>query len=319
MTPNLAHVRWYTDGPAEVVWEFVADPVTVTLLLVAVVIAVAWVVLGGRLPRPEITALHPLGRLAPWIPRLVAIHLGVSLLSLAVANEYLAPGLGLDDVPGGWAIAFGQGMVGVWLITGVALRPAAVGVVALGPLGLVLAGPLPVLEAVDLLGLAAFLLVLPPGRDAHGASGLDPATVHRAVLLLRVGLGVSLIVLAFSEKLLVPDLARELLGERPGLDPLQAIGLTGDPDLFIRVASAVELLLGLLILAGVAPQLLVLIAAVPFNLTLAFFDRFELIGHLPIYGALLAVLVYGSHPATADAVPTRSPRRRPPASETPDP
>jgi hypothetical protein len=53
------------------------------------------------MPRPELPFLEPLGRLAPWIPRLLGIHLGVSLLSLAVQDAYLAPNLSLADVPGG--------------------------------------------------------------------------------------------------------------------------------------------------------------------------------------------------------------------------
>lgn len=121
------------------------------------------------------------------------------------------------------------------------------------------------------------------------------------LLLLRVGVGLALVVLAFIEKLLVPDLMRELLAARPGLDPLQQLGLATGPDPFIRLAAATELLLGLLIVSGAAPQLVVLAAAVPFNVTLVFFDRFELIGHLPLYGALLALLVYGSNPGLAPA------------------
>ena len=73
-------------------------------------VALVWHIVGGPMPRPELPFLEPLGRLAPWIPRLLGIHLGVSLLSLAVQNAYLAPNLPLDDVPGGAAIAFVEGL-----------------------------------------------------------------------------------------------------------------------------------------------------------------------------------------------------------------
>jgi hypothetical protein len=36
------------------------------------------------------------------------------------------------------------------------------------------------------------------------------------------------------------------------------------------------------------------VAGIPFNATLFFLGTEELIGHLPIYGAMLALLVYGS-------------------------
>lgn len=308
-TDLLAHVKWYVRDPtaAPIDWGFVLDPRTLSLIAAAVVVAIAWRVVAVRLPTPELGFLTPLGRLAPWIPRLLAIHLGVSLLSLAVADAYLSPNLSLADLPGGWVIALTEGAIGVWLITGVKLRVAALLVVALGPLGLVLAGPVPVLESVDRLGLALFLALLAPGPHDHGARRVDPEQLALPLLVLRGAVGLGLVVLAFSEKLLVPDLPRELLAARPSLDPLQQLGLATDPDLFIRVASATELLIGLLIISGAAPQLAVVLAGIPFNVTLIFFDRYELIGHLPVYGVLLALLVYGSSPALAPTVASLRP------------
>ena len=56
---------------------------------------------------------------------------------------------------------------------------------------------------------------------------------------------------------------------------------------------------------------LLIVAGIPFNATLFFLGSAELIGHLPIYGAMLALLVYGSSRELAplvDAFP--SPRTR---------
>ena len=47
----------------------------------------------------------------------------------------------------------------------------------------------------------------------------------------------------------------------------------------------------------------VVVAGIPFNATLFFPGRDELIGHLPVYGVMLALLVYGSSRRYADAVP----------------
>jgi hypothetical protein len=69
-------------------------------------------------------------------------------------------------------------------------------------------------------------------------------------------------------------------------------------------------LFGLLIVSGAMPQLAVIVAGIPFNATLFFLGASELIGHLPIYGAMLALLVYGSDPRTAPLVPSfRAPSR----------
>jgi hypothetical protein len=58
-----------------------------------------------------------------------------------------------------------------------------------------------------------------------------------------------------------------------------------------------------LVLSGAAPQVVALVAAVPFTASLALFGGTELIGHLPVYGVLLTLLVLGSAKATAAEVP----------------
>ncbi len=44
-------------------------------------------------------------------------------------------------------------------------------------------------------------------------------------------------------------------------------------------------------------------AGIPFNATLLLFGSTEMLGHLPVYGVFLTLLVYGSRPDTARLVP----------------
>jgi len=284
-------------------WSFALSAASLVLIAAVVVVAVAWHLVGGRLPRPELPFLQPLGRLAPWIPRLLGIHLGVSLLSLAVQDAYLAPNLSLAHVRGGAAIAFAEGVLGVWFITGAWLRPAGLVTLLLGPLAALLAGPVAMLEAVDLLGIALFLVVLPPSRDRYGAVEPAPETAALAIFALRVCAGLALVVLAFSEKFANPALAREFIGNYPAFDLFDLLGIPLGGDAFIRLAGTIELLFGLLLISGRIPQVAVIVAGIPFNATLAFLGKTELIGHLPVYGVMLALLVYGSSPRYADLVP----------------
>ena len=100
--------------------------------------------------------------------------------------------------------------------------------------------------------------------------------------------------MAYVEKLANPDMALHFLAEHPHFNVAQQIGI-GMTDLeFTRVAGAVEVMFGLLLISGALPQAVVLIAGIPFNTTLYFFGNTELIGHLPIYATMLVVLVYGS-------------------------
>ncbi len=303
----LAHEAWFTEARPPFDWSFAGD--SFLLIVGALALAFLWR-LGARLfPTPELPFLRPLGRLAPYVPRLLAIHAGVSLLAQAARGTYLAPSLALADSPFGSALAIAEGVLGVWLITGYRIRAAAIVLVAAGPLGMPFYGAVPVLERMDLLGIALFLAILPPRETPGGAVDATPDRVAASLLALRLMVGGSLVVLAFSEKLARPGLALEFLDRFPAFNILQSVGLEVSDLTFIRLAGAIELLFGLLIISGALPQLAVIAAGIPFNATLFFLGTEELIGHLPIYGAMLALLVYGSSERFARVVPSFSVRR----------
>jgi hypothetical protein len=290
----LPHEAWFTEARPPYDWSFTVQPVTLVLIGAAVALAVGWRVAASRFPAPEIGLLRPLGRLAPYIPRLLGVHAGVSLLAQAARGTYLAPSLDLPSSPLGSALAIAEGALGVWLITGFRIRAAAVLLVAAGPLGMPSYGVVPILERVDLLGVALFLALLPPENTPGGAVGAGPERVRVPLFALRLAVGGALIILAFTEKLARPDLALVLLDRYPAFNVLQAFGIPVDDLAFVRIAGAVELLFGLLIISGALPQIAVIVAGLPFNATLFFLGTEELIGHLPVYGAMLALLVYGS-------------------------
>jgi hypothetical protein len=296
------HEKWFLDDPSAYPtdWSFATSPLVLAMLAGVVVVALVWRWAALRfLPVPELGVLRPLGRLAPYVPRLLAIHLGISLLALAVSGRFLSWNLELADLPAGGVLALVEGALGVWFISGVRLRPAALLLVAVGPFALLITGPVGLLSAADLLGIAGFLAVLPPGDGRFGRVELTQRQTTVAVALLRVGVAVALVTLAFAEKLANPAMARAMLEAYPQLDVFALAGLDLPPDVFVAVAGATELLFGLLVLSGAAPQVVVLVAAVPFNATLLLFGQTELLGHLPVYGVFLTLLVLGSNPTTA--------------------
>jgi hypothetical protein len=296
----LAHETWFTNERPPYSWDFVFQRDTLVAIALAVLFAIAWRLVGRRLPSPELPFLYPIGRLTPAIPRLLAIHAGVSLLAQAASGSYLAPSLDLPSGLVGTSLALLEGVTGVWLIAGYRVRPAALLLVASGPLGAVGYGLVPILERIDLLGIALFLALLPPDdRRPGGAVDPPPERVAVALFGLRLLVGGALVVLAFTEKLARPELGLAFLDRYPVFNLMRAIGLDFSDLAFIRLAGAVELLFGLLIISGALPQLTVIIAGIPFNATLFFLGSSELIGHLPVYGAMLALLAYGSNRMTA--------------------
>ncbi len=299
----LAHGTWFTDARPGYTTDLLTDPLTIGLVVAVVGVTVLWRAAARRWHVPELAALHPLGRLAPWVPRLLAVHAGVSLIAQAYAGTYLAPSLRLAEGTPGTLLAILEGIVGVWLATGIRIRPAAWLLVAAGPLGMLAYGVVPILERVDLLGIGLFLALLPPGDDELGAARPSPEVLARSLFALRLLVGGALVGLAFTEKLARPELTLAFLDQYPFFNLLALVGLDVPDLLFVQIAGAVELLFGLLVISGAAPQVAVIVAGIPFNATLFFLGASELIGHLPVYGAMAALLVYGSSTTYAPAVP----------------
>ncbi|GAA0805223.1 hypothetical protein [Spirilliplanes yamanashiensis] len=304
-SPAAAHEKWFVENPGSYPtdWAFLLRPVTLGLVLAVVAVSVLWRWAALRWTNgPELPQLSPLGRLAPYVPRLLAVHLGVSLLAAAVSGHFLTHDLSVDGLTGGSALLLLEGALGIWFITGVRLRPAAIGLALAGPLALLLTGPVGLLSALDLLGVAVFLAFVPPSDAAFGRVEPTADALRRALLGLRLGAGGALITLAFAEKLANPALARETLRLFPQLDVFALVGIQVPADTFVAVAGATELLFGLLVISGALPQVAVLVAGIPFNATLLLFGGTELLGHLPVYGIFLTLIVYGSNRGTAPLV-----------------
>jgi uncharacterized membrane protein YphA (DoxX/SURF4 family) len=306
------HERWFVESREAGDWSFFFSPLPLALTAAVVAVAVVWRLVALRFDGPELPFLAPLGRLVPWVPRLLGVHLGVALLALAATGAFITPSLDHLDGIGGDALLLVEGALGVWLVTGYRLRPAAAMVLGLGPALALVAGPTALGECANLAAVAAFLVVLPPGEDAYGAAYPTRDQLRAALLVLRLGVGAALIVLAFTEKLTNPAMAIDTLQQFPALDVFGLVGLDVAPETFVVIAGATELLFGLLVISGAFPQVAVLVAMVPFNATLLLFGQTEMVGHLPVYGVFLALLVYGSNARTAAEVrwlPSRVPGR----------
>lgn len=318
MTLPFAHETWFDHGVYPTDWGFAAETLTLALLAGAMLATVLVRIIGRFWPGVDVPVL---GRLVPFMPFAIRMHLAVSLVGLLSLGFYLSPAMDLQADAAGILLGATMAVVAVTMATGWNARYSAALLIAAGPLGMLEFGLWPVLQRVDLLGLAIYVLAVGPGRwsaDVETGRASEPTVADhaRAIWALRVAAGLALIVVAFAEKLATPELAVQFLANHPELNLAQQLGL-GMSDLeFARVAGGIEVLFGLLLISGALPQACILIAGIPFNATLWFFGVNELMGHLPIYGAMLAVLVYGSHPqlrpAVAALLPPGLTDRRPP-------
>jgi uncharacterized membrane protein YphA (DoxX/SURF4 family) len=116
--------------------------------------------------------------------------------------------------------------------------------------------------------------------------------------ILRVSLGLTLVVLAFTEKLLNLDLAEAFLQQHP-VNFMRYWGSSMTDRTFAVCAGCVELAVGLLLVFGFFPRVVIFLAWLPLNMTLMVFNWAELIGHLPFYGGLAVYLFWT--PSAEDA------------------
>jgi hypothetical protein len=314
VTLPLAHETWFLHDPENYDWGFLVETTTLVLLSAALLVTLAVRVVNHFWDGVNVGWL---AAIAPYVPFAIRLHLAVSLVGLLSLGFYLSPAMDLQTDVAGIALGVVMALVAIGMATGYKTRAAAWLLIAAGPLGMLEFGVDPVLQRIDVLGLAAFIIIAGPGRwSADVERGAerdrflpgarleerDVDAMALAILALRVAAGSALIIVAMYEKLINPQLALDFLQEHPDLQVAYQLDLPLSDIEFVRIAGAIEVLFGLLLISGALPQVIILIAGIPFNATLWFFGINELVGHLPIYGAMLAILVFGSHPQLRSTV-----------------
>ncbi len=299
-----AHERWFTDGghqPLRI--EDVFSLVTLlALATMGAAVGAAWLVeralerrrLGSSLERLGIAGLT---NLYAWIPPVLAVHAAVPLIVNGVSLRLFAPNLELPRTLVGGLLATAQILVAISFVYGALVRVGAIILALTGAVGMIYFHPLLVLEHCDLLGIAAFLFIV--GRGPFSVDALIGRVGHPrldllpyAVPILRILTGFALIVLGFTEKLWNRELALQFVREQ-SFNFTRATPLPLSDETFILIAGVVEVTIGALIMSGRMTRLVVLFALVPFNLTLPFFGWAELVGHLPTYGTIVVLLIWG--------------------------
>lgn len=303
-TSVSAHEKWfYETENYNLRWDLFFRPLPLAFVgAVLLVTLAAWFFYRRRgqkgfVPGPENFGATEDRRAALYglIPAIIGIHVAVPLLVSGVQGELFTPN---NKLPGVWMYIVGLAETGIALALfyGGLTRLAAVALGALWFAGIFLVGLEPMLESSMYLGFAAFFFFAgrgPISIDRLILPRLEPSAkmMEKAIPALRTGLGLSLIFVAFTEKFANIPLAADFLQRYP-LNFTNAFGLPMADETFILFAGAVELLVGLWILLDIFPRLIILIAWIPINMTLTIFNWTELIGHLPIYGALAVLLVW---------------------------
>lgn len=299
-----AHEKWFHEArPFGLRWDLFFRPLPLVFtsgVLIVTFAAWLWWKRRGRsyVPGPETLGATDERRsfLYALIPLIVGVHVAVPLLVSGVQGELFTPNNQI--APGFWRYALGLAQTGIALALfyGGLTRLAALALGVLWFAGIPLVGLEQMLDSIMYLGFAAFFFLAGRGpvsidRLALPLFAPSPRMMSFAVTALRAGLGLSLIFVAFTEKLANLPLAQSFLEQYP-LNFTPWFGIPLSNEVFILCAGSIELLVGLWILFDIFTREIILIAWIPINLTLTVFNWTELIGHLPIYGTLAILLVW---------------------------
>lgn len=146
------------------------------------------------------------------------------------------------------------------------------------------------------LGLAYILIstkISQFDRGMFGRFGLDNLR-HYAPVLLRLGLGLQLFSLAMHNKFYEPAATFFFLEEHPYYNFPNFFGWTDFTHLhFALAAGTFEALFGIMLMFGLATRYVLLVIAFFFASTGVISGLDELMGHLPIFGFVAVLFVYG--------------------------
>jgi hypothetical protein len=295
----LAHEKWFVDAERYPVrWDLVFGwPVAVGL-------GVAGLALGGlfllrRVVRdpywPNPVWLRPVNS---SVQAVVGIQTAISLVYMTVRGWLLAPTLTVAGAWWGYVLLVVQLFVAFTFVTGWLTRVGGGILIGLVLAAFVLFPADRAAEQLLFVGIGAFFLV--QGRGLFSPTGVLAKRLAAywsrystvALPVMRVFTGISILWLAFSEKLLNPQLAVAFLQGRPEFNFMRLLGFDWFSDeLFIYAAAAVEATVGVLLIAGVLPRIVILFMWVPFNIAIPFLPPEELLGHLPILAVMYAVFL----------------------------
>ena len=301
------HERWFTDEALfPVHFDNWLMPHSIIPIAIAVCVTAIAMLLWRRgrarslVPGPMEMGMPPANyqSLLSWMPLVIGVHMGVTLLVSGLSMQLFIPNLVMPVNLLGGVLGLMEIAIALSFIYGALTRIAAAALGVLWLAGVIVFGPLRLLEHTEILGVAFFLFAM--GR---GPLAFDRALewLHRpiaslmphAVPVLRIGLGFGMTLVAFTEKLWNLPMGLSFLAVHH-FNFFPAIGLPAvDNTLFLIMAGTVELTVGLLLMSGAYTRLVILITLVPFNLTLPFLGWRELVGHLPTYGIMALLLIWG--------------------------
>jgi uncharacterized membrane protein YphA (DoxX/SURF4 family) len=189
-------------------------------------------------------------------------------------------------------------VAGILILLGFYERIGGLLVLVLFILGINQYGGVEMLDTLEMVGFAFYIIIIGRPkwkmRDWNFVKHFSHKIHAYGLPILRVGTGLNLIVLGFTEKILNPSLTDNFLSHY-NWNFMQKLGFEGFTNYYFGFsAGVVEVLFGLFFLLGLVTRTTTIALAVFLVTTLYLLGPIELIGHLPHFSIAIVLLVLGS-------------------------
>ena len=291
-TAASAHVNWFVERGSEPLQNYsISEPVVLIWCGIVAALVAFSIWLDGKLPTLRIAE----SKTRHDFMEMLRVFTGMSFLLTAYEGALAAPHKMVDSAFG-VALLFLQAIIGIMLIANRWIKWAAVLMLVLHTGVALKFGLLSAAEYAIYVGIAFFLL-FNAIQDPALSARLKPYSVD----VLRIFTGIALVALAFGEKLGPAALGQVFVAQYQW-NFMQALGIPlFDDRLFVLAAGMVEATIGIVLILGTTVRLAVLALSVMMALSNIVFilqgnneaALVEFIGHMPIIGVALVLLLLG--------------------------
>lgn len=290
-----AHVKWFVDTDTAHVVNFEPYSLTDTAVLVWIGIALlailVSIVLDMKLPTIKIADT----KTRHDFIEILRIFTGMSLLLTAYEGALVAPHLVAYDGFGGVLVLL-EAAIGIMLLGNRFIQHTAILIFILF-LGIIIQfGFVSALEYFNVFGIGLFLL-FNNFKSPEFIERFKPYSVDS----MRICVGICLVTLGFSEKLIGALYGQAFVADY-GWNFMAILGFDMFTDrLLVLSAGVVEVILGVILILGTTTRLTMLIVSLlMFTSNIVFIAqgynlpaRTEFVGHLPIIGSALVLMLLG--------------------------
>lgn len=296
-TNASAHVKWFVDS-ADVIekshnntpFYYLTSVEVLVWAIISILVVLAFSILDRLIPEPRKLKQFA-ERNEKKIDRVAQIILGLFLITVSLIWKIIiSPDFPVNDAFGVLLQAV-QIVVGVMFIFNLFPRLASLAVLTLCGILFYKAGVIAFLENLILVCLAIYFFIRYSPKNSFFAS-LD----KHAVEIVRVGTGIALIVMAFTEKLSYPELGLSFLDVHQW-NFMSNAGLTWfTNNLFVLSTGFAEMIFGIIFILGYLTRINTVLIASFFAasvVTMALqFGQWE-VEDLVVYSAAILFIFFG--------------------------